>query len=135
MHTYMHTHTHTRTHTPLISFAHTRAHTNTLIHTHTHTRTQTHRQIKKHTELHIHIHTHARTITHTQKHPLHTHTYTHQPLTPLNPARLVPHSVVYAASALPMELPQNFHGQSTIKVRQLALKVRNDIHKLKNLAA
>jgi hypothetical protein len=45
-----------------------------------------------------------------------------------DPARLVPHSVVYAASALPMELPQNFHGQS-------ALKVRNDIHKLKNLAA
>jgi hypothetical protein len=45
------------------------------------------------------------------------------------PARLVPHSVVYAASALPMEFPKNFHGQS-------ALKVRNDIHKLKkNLAA
>jgi hypothetical protein len=45
------------------------------------------------------------------------------------PARLVPHSAVYAASALLMELPQNFHGQS-------ALEVRNDIHKLKkNLAA
>jgi hypothetical protein len=47
------------------------------------------------------------------------------------PARLVPHSAVYAASALPMELPQNFHGQSALKVRQSALKVRNDIHKLK----
>jgi hypothetical protein len=47
----------------------------------------------------------------------------------------VPHSAVYAASALPMELPQNFHGQSALKVRQSALKVRNDIHKLKNFAA
>jgi hypothetical protein len=45
------------------------------------------------------------------------------------PARLEPHSAVYSASALPMELPQNFHGQS-------ALKVRNDAHKIhKNLAA
>jgi hypothetical protein len=40
------------------------------------------------------------------------------------PARPVPHSAVYAASALPMELPKNFHGQS-------ALKVQNDIHKWK----
>jgi hypothetical protein len=40
-----------------------------------------------------------------------------------SPARLVPHSVVYAASALPMGLPQNFHGQSA----------RNDIHELKKL--
>jgi hypothetical protein len=44
----------------------------------------------------------------------------------LYPARLKPHSAVYAASALPMELPQNIHGQS-------ALKVRNDIHKLKKV--
>jgi hypothetical protein len=48
------------------------------------------------------------------------------------PARLVPHSAVYAASALPMEMPQNFHEQSALKVRQSALEVRNDIHKLKN---
>jgi hypothetical protein len=52
-----------------------------------------------------------------------------------SPARLVPHSAVYAASALPMELPPNFHGQSALKVRQSALKVRNDIHQFKNLAA
>jgi hypothetical protein len=42
------------------------------------------------------------------------------------PARLMPHSAVYAASALPMKLPQNIHGQS-------ALKVRNDIHKFKKI--
>jgi hypothetical protein len=33
-----------------------------------------------------------------------------------------------ATSALPMEFPQNFHARS-------AHKVRNDIHKLKHLAA
>jgi hypothetical protein len=49
-------------------------------------------------------------------------------LLPDVPFRLEPHSAVYAASALPMECPQNFHGQS-------ALKVRNDIHKLKRYIA
>jgi hypothetical protein len=41
------------------------------------------------------------------------------------PARLEPHSAVYAASDLPMELPKTVHGQP-------ALKVQNDIHKFKN---
>jgi hypothetical protein len=51
------------------------------------------------------------------------------------PARLVPHSAVYAASALPMELPHNFHGQSALKVRNDIHKLKKKLHKLKNLAA